>query len=186
MRLYRAEDKSGSQDSVPDWVKQSEDYQRSQQASGRWFTDDLSEAEWYIEHEYPSGKIVCVDVPDETANNYRVSKLEKAGGKSAAENPFVYSLRPEKEFFLPREIANQKRDYEKLEHKKGKNLAGKVISLLFLAGGIFLVLSSLRATGFVIVSTIRQFPSMAGLLLFSIGIVGIVSFNRNIKFVKIN
>ncbi|HTY44249.1 MAG TPA: hypothetical protein VMC80_03325, partial [Patescibacteria group bacterium] len=95
IRLYRAEEKSSTEKNAPDWVKENPDYQRSEQARGRWFTDDLTEAEWYLKHEYPSGKIVVVDVPKEIAERYRVSRLKKVGGKTIGENPLAFSERPE-------------------------------------------------------------------------------------------
>ena len=111
IRLYRAEAKPEVKEGIPapDWVKQSEEFQRMKQAGGRWFTNDLREAEWYIEHEYPNGKIVFIDLPITIAERYKVSQLKKEGGRTIAENPFAFSNRPEKEYFLPREIANQKK-----------------------------------------------------------------------------
>ncbi|GAI23144.1 unnamed protein product, partial [marine sediment metagenome] len=111
IRLYRAEEKPGSGNKAPDWVEQYPEWQRTNQAVGRWFTDDLEEAEWYLNNMFIDGKIVTVEVPKEVANRYRVSNLEKGGGKDIEENPFAFSRRPEIEYFLPRNIAHQKKDY---------------------------------------------------------------------------
>lgn len=111
IRLYRTEEKTGN-GNLPDWAKQAPEYQPSKEAFGRWFTNSLEEAEWYIKNEYPSGRIVTVDLPKEVADQYKVSQLKKAGGRKISENPFAFSLRPEREYFLPKEIADKKKEFK--------------------------------------------------------------------------
>ncbi len=178
IRLYRAEGKGDSKEGVPapSWVKQTLEYQRNVEASGRWFTDDLKEAEWYIKNEYPSGKILFVDVPKEIANHYRVSQLKKTGGKLIGENPFAFSRRPEKEYFLPREIANQKRDYTKGVWGR-KNLAMK-FSILFISGGIILGINSLTATGNIVLNLTKTTSGLLGILFFIVGLVGFLLLKK--------
>jgi hypothetical protein len=175
VRLYRAEEKSTGKRIVTDWEKQAPEYQWSKQAHGRWFVDDLRELKWYIEHEYPNGKIVFVDVPIEVAEHYRVSSLKKEGGKMIAENPFAFSNRPEKEYFLPREITDQKRDYiEKDSGKKEKGLITKVsIFILFIISGFVIILNSLNVTGLTISNLSPIAPKLSGLLFFFVGIIGL-------------
>lgn len=109
IRLYRAEDKN-VQSNAPSWMKEDELYQNVLNASGRWFTDSLKEAQWYINQEYPDGHIVYVDLPAEEAEQYRVSNLAmKKGYKDVRENPAAFSRRPDREFFLPIEIARMKK-----------------------------------------------------------------------------
>ena len=175
IRLYRGEEKEGSGEGVPDWVKQDLAYQKSEQARGRWFTDDLKEAEWYIKNEYPNGKIVVVDVPKEIADRYRVSQLRKVGGKTVEENPFAFSLRPEKEYFLPKHIANQKRDYiDSKSMKKERGLEEKIAVFILLSLiGIVISFNSLNATGFAISNFSQASPALSGFVLIIAGLIGI-------------
>lgn len=111
VRLYRAESTKQAQEPA-EWIKQSPEYQNTMQASGRWFTDDLAEAKWYIENEYPDGKITYVDVPKAEAEKYRISNMKGSKNKSSAESPLAYSRRPEKEFFLPTDMAAKRSDFD--------------------------------------------------------------------------
>jgi len=110
IRLYRAE-YSPKQSTLPSWITQAQDYQGTAQASGRWFTDDPEEAMWYLHNQYPDGdgRIMFVDVPRMEAERYRVSNTAAKTDFNAADNPQRYSRRPDKEFFLPPEIAANKR-----------------------------------------------------------------------------
>lgn len=109
VRLYRAESTSPAKQPA-EWVAQSDNYKHNVDSSGRWFTDDREEAEWYRKNEYPDdGRIVAVDVPVEEAEQYRVSNMPPmVGGKNSKGNPRAFSRRPEKEFFLPRELADKR------------------------------------------------------------------------------
>ena len=106
MRLYRVELPPGAETKgAPEWVKGHGIYERSKEAMGRWFTDDPAEAQWYLDDQ-PGAHVTALDVPSEEAEQYRVSNLpEQAGGKETANNPRAFSRRPEKEFFLPPEVA---------------------------------------------------------------------------------
>ena len=114
-RLYRAQSKtaplpSAQYDFQKNWIVDTPEGRAQIDAFGRWWTDDLAEAQWYIENEYPSGdgQIVYFDIPTSEAEKYRVSNMPlKPGGKGVAENPAAYSRRPDKEFWLPRGVANQ-------------------------------------------------------------------------------
>lgn len=110
VRLYRAQPAATQVAAarLPDWITTCNTYLHTRQAEGRWFSDDLSEALWYLAHEYPDGEIVYVDVEASRAESFRVSNLPaKTGGKGAIDNPRAFSLRPEHEFFLPREISGR-------------------------------------------------------------------------------
>lgn len=109
MRLYRAEPAPGAEGKPPpDWLKERPDYKGTMRATGRWFTNDLDEALWYLKNEYPDGRIVYVDVPIDVAERHNVSKIKKVAG----EDPKKFSRRPEIEFFLPEEIAAQKKLFD--------------------------------------------------------------------------
>jgi hypothetical protein len=111
--LYRAESNPKDRIEPAEWIKTQPSYQRTQEASGRWFTDDLEEAQWYIDNEYPGGRIVSVQIPRSDVEKYRVSKIAlKEGNKNASENPAAFSRRPEKEFFLPKEISLKATEYK--------------------------------------------------------------------------
>jgi hypothetical protein len=109
--IYRAQPKAGSTGKpIPDWVRESPEYQNSERASGRWWTDDLEEVEWYLKNEYPEGEIVRLQVPKDVVEKHRVSNWPlKEGGKDAAENPRAFSRRPEKEIFLSEEALKNAR-----------------------------------------------------------------------------
>jgi len=110
VRLYRVEatPEQSANAKISPWAKESPEFKRTMESSGRWFTDDPAEADWYLKNEYPEGRVVAVDVPVDEAEKFRVSNIpEKEGGKNIEENPRAFSRRPEKEFFLPREMAGQ-------------------------------------------------------------------------------
>ena len=110
VRLYRAEPSTKDSSKVADWVRESEGYKNTLAATDRWFTDDIEEANWYLKNEYPdSGHLTYLDVPKSDVEQFRVSNITPTGsGKNVAENPAAYSRRPEKEFFLPRHIADKR------------------------------------------------------------------------------
>lgn len=107
VRLYRAESNPNAPKKSPaEWVQEDENYKRSLQAEGRWFTDSLDEANWYLQNEYPGGRITYMDIPADQAEQFRVSNFpEKVGGKGAEESPRAFSRRPEIEFFVSPELA---------------------------------------------------------------------------------
>lgn len=105
--LYRAGLKSPGKAAIPSWADADPVVQNTKAASGRWFTDDLAEAQWYLKNEYfDNGHITSVTVPRARVEFYRVSNIAmQAGNKATPDNPVAFSRRPEKEFFLPIEIA---------------------------------------------------------------------------------
>jgi hypothetical protein len=106
MRLYRFQG-TDPQRQVSNWIRETEEYQNMIAASGRWFTDDIEEALWY-RCDHGEGIILMIDVDDEIAENWRVSNIvSDPRGRSARDNPAAWSLRPEKEFFLPPEVATR-------------------------------------------------------------------------------
>ena len=106
-QLYRAQGRDVKPGSFPSWMEDNEDFRNSKAAEGRWFTDSKEEAEWYDAHEHlGDGEIVEVTLLARVAESFRVSNLPvRNGGKSAAENPAAFSLRPHTEFFLPATVA---------------------------------------------------------------------------------
>jgi len=112
VRLYRmgapGEHEGRPPTKKADWIEQDPRYQATLKASGRWFTDDRAEAEWY-KQEHPEGQLYYVDVPATDVEGYRVGK--RSGSKDTPDNPAAYSLRPEKELFLPPDVAARKRPF---------------------------------------------------------------------------
>lgn len=104
MRLYRLQGMEAASP-VSAWISESPEYRNMKAAAGRWFADSIDEAQWYAcDHE--DGFIVCVDLDDEEAEQWRVCNVPlKPGGREVPDNPFAWSLRPEREFFLPIELA---------------------------------------------------------------------------------
>lgn len=107
VRLYRAQPfPHRVKKSPPSWSDNAPEVINMRDASSRWFTDSLSEAYWYLEHEYPDGEIVFIDIDGDEAEKHRVSRIAaKPGGKNTPANPRAFSLVPELEYFVPREIA---------------------------------------------------------------------------------
>jgi len=112
VRLYRAEGRpSKTKAKIPDWIRESENFKNNMNASGRWFTNDLEEALWYLANEYPGGIIKYVDIPADQVDQYSVSGKSK--DKSTPNNPSAFSLRPEKEFYLSREAAGKAKIFKR-------------------------------------------------------------------------
>lgn len=105
--LYRA-CAASSATAKPSWMDGHPEVINSIRAGGRWFTDSLEEAEWYLQNEYfDNGQILALTLSSAQAEQYRVSNIPlKSGGKATADNPHAYSRRPEVEFYLPQEIAS--------------------------------------------------------------------------------
>lgn len=122
VRLYRAGPIAGKKvKPVPEWKTQREDYQQMMKASGRWFTDDLDEARWYLKNEYPDGELSYIDVPASSAEKYRVSGLKEIEG----EDPKKFSRRPDVEFFIPQEIAANKKIFR--ETTAPRSIKGRIL-----------------------------------------------------------
>ena len=111
VRLYRAESNPNALKKSPaDWIKESDTYKNTLAASGRWFTNDLKEAQWYLDNEYPGGIITYVDLPASEAEALRVANLtELPGGKNTPNNARAFSRSPEKEFFVSAEAAQNRK-----------------------------------------------------------------------------
>lgn len=98
VRLYRGQAAKGSGAGVPDWVKDEPKFKATQQATGRWWTEDPSIAQWYVNEAGESGHLTYLDVPAEVANASRLSKHPEAAR---------FSADPENEVFLPEEYAGK-------------------------------------------------------------------------------
>jgi hypothetical protein len=111
-RLYRVETKlpEGRKpfDYLADWQKQDPQMQAVINAEGRWFAADRGELDYYVNHIKESSDLPSttkyVDVPTSVVEQYRVDNLSGAEGKAARE----FSRRWDKEFFLPRDLADQR------------------------------------------------------------------------------
>lgn len=109
-RIYRFAVKNPERAKVADWIADTEQYQNMLKATGRWFSDDIDEAKWY-ESLTPEGELLYIDIPTRDLESYRVSNIiETPDGL----NPRAESRRPEKELFLPREIADAAQSFSKL------------------------------------------------------------------------
>ena len=109
-RIYRFAVKNPERAKVADWIADTEKYQNMLKATGRWFSDDIDEAKWY-ESLTPEGELLYIDIPTKDLESYRVSNIiETPDGL----NPRAESRRPEKELFLPREIADAAQSFSKL------------------------------------------------------------------------
>jgi hypothetical protein len=96
MKLYRGQlDRCSLR--LPSWIRN----QLPLEVIGRWFTDDVKIAQWYIEEAAPNGVLIVVDVPDEVAE---ASWLPNQPKKIQ-----LYSKDINHEFFLPREWAERAR-----------------------------------------------------------------------------
>ena len=97
--LYRGE-AVPDETKIPDWVKESPEYQKvTKDVRGRWFTDDLEIAKWYHKEAGASGRITTVRVPKSEVEQYRVTNQPESVQR--------FSKHPEKEFFVPKAIAAQ-------------------------------------------------------------------------------
>jgi tRNA nucleotidyltransferase (CCA-adding enzyme) len=103
---YRAQDKPTGKPAAPSWSDGHPEVLNMKEATGRWFADSIDEASWYLKNECRDGEIVGVRLPAALAERYRVSNLSlKDGGKATPDNPAAFSRRPEREFFLPANLA---------------------------------------------------------------------------------
>ena len=99
-RLYRGETATGEIKQIPDWLSSQPEVKATREATGRWFTNNLSDAEWYAREGL--GKISYVDVPNKVADLYRVDNL------GSGVSDFTSTGKELTEFFLPRSIAESK------------------------------------------------------------------------------
>ena len=99
-RLYRGETATGEIKQISDWLSSQPEVKATREATGRWFTNNLSDAEWYALEGL--GKISYVDVPNKVADLYRVDNL------GSGVSDFTSTGKELTEFFLPRSIAESK------------------------------------------------------------------------------
>jgi hypothetical protein len=103
IRLYRGETAISGERPVPDYVRESPEYQATVAATGRWFTRDRAEAEHYAEvHGADKRNISYVDVPQNEVEQYLSANQPEARRFSAAG-------REGTEYFVPPEIAAARR-----------------------------------------------------------------------------
>ena len=108
-RLYRfGNDPNAKPVNVSEWIQQTEEYQNSIKATGRWFADTIEEAEWYKSIN-ENGELYYVDVLTSDVEKYRVSNIK--GVTEDGLDPASFSRRRENELFLPRDIANSTEPY---------------------------------------------------------------------------
>jgi hypothetical protein len=102
-RLYRGETGSRSPSTIPDYIKESTEFQETVNATGRWFTESLEEARHYTKNQGDNLGITYVDVPTKSLEQYRVINAPTSVRK--------FSARPESEFFVPQEVAAQRQAF---------------------------------------------------------------------------
>jgi hypothetical protein len=105
-RLYRVEPIPGGREWA-EWEKITREELGIARAEGRWFVADPSLLDWYREDAIGPTRTVYVDVPTDDLERYRVSNSTEQYGHRPVRS---YSRDPENEFFLPRELADQKRE----------------------------------------------------------------------------
>jgi len=115
VRLYRGRQSPGTGKGVPEWVKDSEKYQQTVDASGRWFTDDPEEARKYALEAGENGQLVYVDVSESDRDKYRASNDPEA-------KKFIHATKRDTandEHFIPKDVAGKAQPWiEKVEKTK--------------------------------------------------------------------
>ena len=112
-RLYRGEPAKALSTRLPKWVNRSPEYSDIAQATGRWFTDVPEIADWYLREAGSTGRVSTVKVPRSQLEKYQVQNIPEARR---------FSGDPEREFFLPSEIAETRkpaRGFQRLLEKRG-------------------------------------------------------------------
>jgi hypothetical protein len=104
MRLYRADAQLPTKPVSP-WLMETPEYKSMMAAKGRWFTDDLAEAQWYLDDVQKGGKLHYIDLPKKEAESFRLSNMKKT-----EDSVHQYSRRPDKEFFVTKEHANRMKE----------------------------------------------------------------------------
>jgi hypothetical protein len=104
-RLYRAE--ATARASTPEWLQQAQEASGHTAAEGRWFVADPMLLAWYTQDIGPDAKprVAYVDIPTDQAEAYRVSNSTEQIGPRRVRS---FSRDPEREFFLPRDIADKR------------------------------------------------------------------------------
>lgn len=99
-RLYRVDSPKAAAHGVPEWMHGDEKYEAIKGATGRWFAQDPSELPFYLKDSDPGATVTHVDVPTKDLEKYRVT--------NAAPEVKQFSARPDKEFFVPKDLAAQR------------------------------------------------------------------------------
>lgn len=73
-------------------------------ATGRWFTDDIEIARWYVEDANGEAEIVSLEISDYVADAFRVSNMK---AQPCGLDPARFSRDPEHEFMLPAHIVER-------------------------------------------------------------------------------
>ncbi|HSE45012.1 MAG TPA: hypothetical protein VLA89_06755 [Gemmatimonadales bacterium] len=101
VRLYRSEVSPEFRKPKPDWMKQGQDASGHTDAVDRWFTDTPENLQWYVDDiGADKSRITYIDIPESQAEQYRVSNTPTAAR---------FSLDKETEYFVPRDVADQRR-----------------------------------------------------------------------------
>lgn len=109
-RLFRVEGPP-SEKPTPDWIKEGQAASGHTEAAGRWFAlGDKEQLDWYRKDAGPGNKTHYVDIPTADLEKYRVSNSTETIGEGRSVKSF--SRDPDKEFFVPRDIANRKQEYQ--------------------------------------------------------------------------
>lgn len=98
-RLYRGETNAASPGPIPDYVREGPEYQATVEATGRWFTASEAEAVHYTSKQGDGAGVSYVDVPTADLDAFRVTNNPDAAR---------FSARPDTEFFVSREVADQR------------------------------------------------------------------------------
>lgn len=120
VRLYRGETSLKAGENIPDYIKQSDEYKETVDATGRWFTESQAEARHYTTKQGVGKGVTYIDVPKADLDKYRVSN-----------NPAArkFSARPETEYFLPRNLADARQDVSTIQRgispEFAEHLAGR-------------------------------------------------------------
>jgi len=91
------------------WMASDPAYQASVAARGRWFAPSLGEARYYLRDNEKAGTgiITRVRVTERQYKKYRVSNFPGKG--KTGTGPRSVSARPDKEWFLPRNVADTRK-----------------------------------------------------------------------------
>src|SRR5688572_18109527 len=106
--LYRAEPVAPQADSRPEWIMIEQMENGHLAAEGRWFAQNLAQVAWYVNDigGMDKARIATVDIPSTDLERYRVINQPEARR---------FSKDPENEFFIPAELAQQRRTVESQE-----------------------------------------------------------------------
>lgn len=104
-RLYRGESTLPTRQPA-EWITQSQNYQETMQASGRWWTDDPAIAQWYVSDAGPTSRMLYIDVPENVA--------QAAHLPNQPADVQRFSRDTTKEYFLPEAYRGQGQPYNQV------------------------------------------------------------------------